>query len=109
MSSWVAPAEGTCLLSQVVTRLDFASRDKDSKPEGSGGPAVLGVKCNVCCVPQEERTVGKGQVPVGFLVLQAEFHVSPCDHWTCLCAPDYGTTSGFCLIGFLVVTRLAHG
>ena len=58
------------LLSQVVTRLDFASRDKDSKPEGLGGPAVLGVKCNVCCVPQEERTVGKGQVPVGFLVLQ---------------------------------------
>ena len=46
-SSLVILAEWTLLLSQVVTRLDFASRDKDSKPEGSGGPAVLGVKCNV--------------------------------------------------------------
>ena len=47
------------LLSQVVTRLDFASRDKDSKPEGSGGPEVLGVKWEVCCVPQDKGLWGK--------------------------------------------------
>ena len=59
----------------------FASRDKNSKPEFSVGQAVLCVRWEVSCVSQEEGTVVKDQVPVGFLVLKRQIQVDhsyPC-------------------------------
>ena len=60
----------------------FASRDKNSKPEWSAGHAVFSGKWEVSCVSQEEGTVVKDQVPVGFLVLKRQIQV---DH-SCRCA-----------------------
>ena len=77
---------GDTFLSQIVTRLAFTFRVKNSKPEFSVGQAVLCVRWEVSCVSQEEGTVVKDQVPVGFLVLKRQIQVDhsyPCaaDCW----------------------------
>ena len=104
---------GDTFLSQIVTRLAFTFRVKNSKPEFSVEHAVLGVRWEVSCVSQEEGTVVKGQVPVGCLVLKRQFQV---DHsspslfvGTALVLLAVGTTSELFLGRLLVVTRLAHG
>ena len=104
---------GDTFLSQIVTRLAFTFRVKNSKPEFSVEHTVLGVRWEVSCVSQEEGSVVKGQVPVGCLVLKRQFqvdHSSPSQFvGLALVLLAVGTTSELSLGRLPVVTRLAHG